>query len=152
MKAIGKRQMAWRCLCGAGLFLGATGVVAKAESAADQLKQAVQLFDQGQYEKAQELLLALDQGKLNADQRKQRDEYADKVTVAINQSKKAAQDLEDGHRLYDGNRLAEAAKKYRSIEGNPFATPAQKQEARRRLALIQEKRRLAGASETTTRP
>lgn len=128
--------------------MGATSVLAAAEASNEQLKKAVQLFDQGQYEQSQELLLGLDQGKLSDDEKKQRDEYADKVTVAINQSKKAQQDLDDGNSLYDGNKLNEAAKKYRAVQTNKYAAPAQKQEAERRLALIQEKRRLSESTET----
>jgi len=149
LKSADKPRLAWQTLCGFMLLLGTFVVPAVAQTATEQLKEAIQLFDQGQYDKAQELLLAIDQDKLNDGDKKQRDDYVDKVTSAINLSKKAQQDLDDGNQAFDANRLDEAAKKYQSVLKNNYASKKQKEEAERRQALIQEKQKIAPKAETS---
>ena len=110
---------------------------------------------QGKYQQAQEALLQVDRDKLPADRKGQRDELAEEITTAVNQSGKASQNLDDAAAAWDKKDLATAEKLYQAVVDNKYASEAQKQKAAEGLALIKKQRELAGKIETpkaATRP
>src|SRR5207244_2215233 len=100
-----------------------------AATPADQLDQAVQQFQKGDYQQARRTLLDLDTGKLTDEQSERRSELLEEVSAAINQSNRARQNLDDGDKAFDAHDDAAAEKLYNAVIDNSYASPAQKQRA-----------------------
>jgi len=69
------------------------GYPALAATPAQQLDEAAELFNQGQYEQAKRILLEINRDQLTDEQKQRRDELVGEVEPAINQSAKARQNL-----------------------------------------------------------
>ena len=82
----------WTAALMVGVCMAASALAA---TPSQLLDKAVGLFREGKYQQAQETLLEIDRDKLPADRRDQRDELAEEITTAVNQSGKATQNLED---------------------------------------------------------
>jgi type II secretory pathway component GspD/PulD (secretin)/tetratricopeptide (TPR) repeat protein len=61
----------------------------------DALAKAIELFEAGDYFAAQEILTGIDRSKLGKKDQQRRDEYINRVHVAVTMSEKAMRDLED---------------------------------------------------------
>ncbi|MCH7839916.1 MAG: hypothetical protein IID38_06740, partial [Planctomycetes bacterium] len=59
------------------------------------LKEAIELFDGGDYLASQELLLGIDRSGLTRTEQSARDDYLTRVQVALTMYEKALRDLED---------------------------------------------------------
>jgi general secretion pathway protein D len=68
-------------------------VIADEES--NRLGRAIELFDAGEYLDAQELLLGLDRSRLSKGDQARRDDYLNRVSVALRMAEKAFRDMED---------------------------------------------------------
>ena len=101
---------------------------------ADTLKNAVDLFNQGNYVAAQEALVAIDRASLAADDQKLRDDYLARSQVAIMMSEKAGRDLEDADTaLADGDK-DEARRLLDNVIANEYATSGHRRVANDRLS------------------
>ena len=109
------------------------------------LDEALKQFREGKYERAQETLLGVETDKLTEERQRQREELAEEVAAAVNQSNKAAQDLEDAAKAFESRKVATAEERYQAVVRNAYATAAQKKRAGEGLALIKEQRELEGA-------
>jgi type II secretory pathway component GspD/PulD (secretin)/tetratricopeptide (TPR) repeat protein len=80
------------------LVLAGFGLVAAPARAGDEekaLAKAVELFAEGDYLTAQEILVGIDRSKLNKRDQQTRDDYLNRVHVAVTMTEKAMRDLED---------------------------------------------------------
>ncbi|MFQ6048418.1 MAG: hypothetical protein ACE5K7_03545 [Phycisphaerae bacterium] len=118
-----------------------------AGSPEQQLSKAIQLFEHGQYAKAHELLVNIDRAKLPEPKRAQRDDYLEKARIAKNAFAKAVQDKNDADAAFKAGQFDKAERFYRQVLANDYATETMKTNARQRLAVIAEKRKLQAAVE-----
>jgi len=114
-----------------------------AATPSEQLEQSQRLFEQGKYGEAKDLLLKIAPSALTDEQTQKRNEMVEEVRVAINQSNKAQQDLADADKAFSTSDRVTAAKLYRGILNNNYASAAQKKRAREGLAWIDRQRMLA---------
>lgn len=135
-------------VCWAGWAWSATPV--------EQLEQAVSLFRQGQYEKCQEVLLAIDRDKLDDTQKQRRDELIEEVGTAVNHAAKARQNLEDADKAAKAGDRATAQPLYRAVLDNNFASADQKKAAQTGLDRIGKQQdldsKLSGSTTAATQP
>lgn len=130
-----------RCVLSAFL-VGLLSALCLAQTAAETLDRAAQLFEDGQFEESRSLLMQIEPNQLTADQNRQRGELIEEVAVAINQSNKARRDLRDAESaLEDGDR-SRAAGLFRAVQNNTYATQDQKARARNGLATLSRQREL----------
>ncbi len=94
---------------------------ALAQNEGANLDRAIKLFDEGNYLDSQELLVGIDRGKLTAKQQTTRDDYLNRVQVAVNMSEKAARDLEDAETALSENEKDKAAKLVAAVQANEYA-------------------------------
>ena len=88
---------------------------------ADTLQQAIQLFEQGSYDDAHELLLGIDRDKLNDEQKTLRDDYLGRAEVAGNMYGKALRDFEDAETAIEVGDMDDARASSRLFW--PMSTP-----------------------------
>ncbi len=110
--------------------------------ASEKLDEAARLYGEQAYQQAQAILLELDRDQLTAEEKQKRDELVEQVRIAIHQSNKARQNLDDGEKAFAAGENEAAAGFYRAVGENAFATAAQKRQAREGLASIAKKRDL----------
>ncbi|MFQ5490100.1 MAG: hypothetical protein ACE5GE_05195 [Phycisphaerae bacterium] len=91
---------------------------------AEDLNQAIQQFQEGNYLSAQQLLLDIDPDGLTDAQRVQRDNYVDRVQVALSMVEKAANDLEDAEQAVADHRLDEGQALAKGVLANEYAKQA----------------------------
>ncbi len=142
----------WMAALMVGVCMAASALAA---GPSELLDKAVSLFREGKYQQAQETLLEIDREKLPADRRDQRDELAEEITTAVNQSGKATQNLEDAVAAQARKDFNTAEKLYQAVIDNKYAGDAQKRKAAEGLELVKKQRELAGkveAPKVTTRP
>lgn len=111
---------------GLALVLAAAWMPCQTVSAGNQddakaLAEGVRLFEEGQYQAAQEVLLGIDRSKLNAEQQKTRDHYLNQVNVALTMSEKAHRDLEDAGIAVDEGDREEAKRLLARVLDNQYA-------------------------------
>jgi len=100
-------------------FLNVSSVVAEEEAAI--LDRAVQRFESGDYVAAQELIVGIDRAKLNPKQQAVRDDYLNRIQVAIIMSDKAIRDLEDAETAIAENEPNKAEKLLDEVLSNTYA-------------------------------
>jgi type II secretory pathway component GspD/PulD (secretin)/tetratricopeptide (TPR) repeat protein len=127
------RSMLTAC---AGLCLLVVVSSAFADNASDQLDQAVELFEQGQYTAAQEVLVKIDPLDLDDAHRAVRDEYVDRTRVAITMVDKAELDFERADTAIQNENFAAARTALQSVLDNEYATRAQREDAQQQLKDI----------------
>ena len=128
----------WWIACIGAVIMTASALAAPA----DQLEEAVSLYNEGKYQQSQERLLDVDRDALSDEQKKQRDELVEAVRTAINQSSKAAQNLADGDTAYAEGDRKKAEHAYRAVLNNTFATSTQKKRAQEGLGLLAKQQSL----------
>lgn len=120
---------------------------ARAADDAESLRQAVELYNQGEYLEAQEILAGIDRSKLNEDDQALRDEYLDRTRVAISMAEKAGRDLEDAELAAESaqastdpavkeQELASARRLLETVLANEYAPPAMRNAAVARLRAL----------------
>jgi general secretion pathway protein D len=110
--------------------------MARAGDEAETLNRAIQLFEQGEYLSAQELLLGIDRNKLNKSQQAQRDDCLNRVQVALIMSEKALRDAEDAETAVAAGEMDRARLLLEGIQANPYAKQEFKQAAAARLRQL----------------
>lgn len=81
-------------ICLAGCLFGVTPL-AHAQNESESLTRAITLFEEGRYLDAQEVLVAINRDNLTAEEQTVRDDYLNRLQVAITMYEKALRDLED---------------------------------------------------------
>lgn len=112
--------------------LNVAPVVAQEEAAA--LDRSIKLFEGGDYLAAQELIVGIDRAKLNPKQQTIRDDYLNRIQVAITMSEKAVRDLEDAETAIAENERDKAEKLLAGVLANEYAP----QGARRSATTLQQ--------------
>lgn len=109
-------------------------VPAAAEDEAATLERAVKLFENGDYLAAQELIVGVDRAKLSPKQQSARDDYLNRIQVAITMSEKAVRDLEDAETAIAEHERDKADKLLAGVLANEYAP----QGARRSATSLQQ--------------
>jgi len=112
---------------------------AAAQQEAATLDRAIKLFDSGDYLTAQEVIVGIDRSKLNPKQQGTRDDYLNRIQVAVTMSEKAVRDLEDAETAAAEHERAKAEKLLAGVLANEYAP----QGARRSATTLQENLKLA---------
>lgn len=115
--------------------------VAIAQSAADELARGIELFEQGRYADAQQVLLTIDPDALTDEQRQTRDRYVDEVRLAVNLSNRARQDFDEAQRALKDKDYARANVLFASVIRNQYAGESLKS------AAVQGQAQVAAARE-----
>lgn len=111
------------------------------------LDRAITLFEDGEYLAAQEVLSAIDRGKLNARRQALRDDYLNRIQVAITMYEKALRDLEDAEMAITDQDLDQAKNLLRRVLSNEYAAHPVQQAAEAKLREINSE---APAKQPTT--
>ncbi len=118
----------------AGFFVF-TPAVAADEAAT--LERAIAVFNEGDYLAAQEMLVGIDRSKLNATQQAQRDDYLNRVQVAIMMSEKALRELEDAETAMAEDEVEQSLELLESVLANEYAPEAVRRSASAHLRDLQ---------------
>lgn len=114
-------------------FLPLSPGLAYGQNESDSLARAIGLFENGQYLDAQEILVGIDRQKLSAEEQTIRDDYLNRVQVAITMYEKALRDLEDAETaLSDGDKEA-ARRLLEAVLDNEYAAEALRRAAQNHL-------------------
>ncbi len=106
----------------AGCLLGLAGLpVARGQEASASLRQAVELFENGDYLASQRALTSIDRNQLSPDEQKTRDDYLNRVQVAQTMYEKALRDLEDAETAISGGENARARMMLQRVLDNEYA-------------------------------
>ncbi len=132
-------------LAGVAALLLVTPAVAQDDAQA--LDQAIQLFDRGDYLAAQELLLGIDREKLDEQQRSLRDDYVDRVQVAITLYEKALRDLEDAETAIADRERERAEQLLNAVLSNEYAAEVLRRAAEAHLRDLAAPAPAAGGTE-----
>jgi len=128
---------------GALVMVAGTVVLAQDDQATEALNRGIQLFEEGQYQLAQEVLLDVDRNNLNAAQQTLRDEYVERSQVAVTMAEKATQDVEDCEVAIAGGDLSSAEERCQDVLDNEFASPVLRESAMAGLQRVEDLRREA---------
>ncbi|MFH0983496.1 MAG: hypothetical protein V2A79_18410 [Planctomycetota bacterium] len=109
---------------------------AVADEAAQALQKGIALFDEGKYLAAQEALLAIQRDALEEEDRALRDEYLERVSVAIHMQDKARQDLETAQGALATDHFDKAREWFESVLGNEYAPATLRKAAEEGLAEV----------------
>jgi len=105
---------------------------------ADRLQRAVKLFDDADYLGSQELLLSIDRSKLTKAQQDQRDDYLNRVQVALTMAEKALRDTEDAETAILAKEFDRAELLLQGVLSNSYAPQDLRQSATARLRDVAE--------------
>lgn len=106
---------------------------ARAQEASTVLRQAVELFENGDYLAAQRALTSIDRNQLSTEEQQTRDDYLNRVQVAQTMYEKALRDLEDAETAISGGEHARARMMLQRVLDNEYAAPSLKNAARAHL-------------------
>ena len=115
-------------------WMAAAPVLAQNETA--DLDRAIQLYDQGDYLSAQELLIRIDRSKLSAQRQAVRDNYLSRIQVAITMKEKALRDLEDAETALSEDERDQARKLLERVTANKYAPESVLRSARTHLRSL----------------
>lgn len=115
------------------LLLLAPLPAARAADPAADLDRAVKLFDEGNYVESQQVLVGIDRSKLNASQQGRRDDYLNRVQVAISMQEKAVRDLEDADVALKEGEKDRATRLLESVIANEYAGDTLRKAAKAKL-------------------
>lgn len=138
-----------RICSGVSLLVGLL-LVPSAAAQNKALADAIKLFEQQQYQAAQEALLAIDRNALSETERVRLDDLLRKAPEAIKGSEKAAQDLAAGDQAYEAGNWEEAERFYHAAAENPYASAYVQSYAALQCERIAEKEKLAEAAKSAT--
>ncbi|GAG37285.1 unnamed protein product, partial [marine sediment metagenome] len=131
------------------LFLTSPAV---AQDEARALDQAIQLFDHGDYVAAQEVLIGIDRSKLTGKQQVRRDDYLNRVQVAMTMYEKALRDLEDAETAIAEAELDRAEHLLNAVLANEYAAEALRRAATTHLNELKQRQSPARTAETEGTP
>lgn len=115
------------------------GYVAAAQEEAAALDKSIKLFEQGDYLAAQSALLAIDRDKLGPREQSIRDDYVNRIQVALQMSEKALRDLEDAETAAASNEVGKASKLAQGVIDNEYApVPVRKKAADLQKSMSQK--------------
>lgn len=118
----------------AGFIMAAAGLPAvRGQEASARLRQAVELFENGDYLAAQRALNAIDRNQLSADEQKTRDEFVNRVQTAQTMYEKALRDLEDAETAISGGEHARARMMLQRVLDNEYAAESLRRAAKAHL-------------------
>ncbi len=120
------------------LWMGAAALAGPAE---DALDKGLGLFDAGKYLEAQQVLLEIDPSALSDEDRGRRDEYLERLQVALAMVDKANKDLEDGEKALAGGDLDTAEEYLQGVLDNEYAAPSLRASAEGLLQELVERRK-----------
>ncbi len=89
----------------------------------DALHRSVAMFEAGEYFAAQELLVSVDRSQLSRADQMRRDEYLNRVQVAITMQEKGVRDLEDAQTALASDDHAAATRLLRGVLANDYVSP-----------------------------
>jgi type II secretory pathway component GspD/PulD (secretin) len=127
-------QAAWLGLC------LALPVRAETETAAQALQKAITLFDEANYLAAQETLLRLDRDALTDKERALRDDYVERVGVAVKAVDKAKQDVERAQAALAADQFDTATSFFEGVLDNEYAPASVRQAADEGLREVAARR------------
>ncbi len=110
--------------------------IAQDEAAA--LEQAIELFNQADYVAAQEVLVAIDRAALSGEQQAVRDEYLNRVQVAINMAEKALREFENGQTAMEEGERDRAVELFERVLANEYADEALRRSASMHLRGLRD--------------
>lgn len=102
---------------------------ALAQDESATLDKGIKLFEQGDYLGAQQTLAGIDRSKLDAKQQATRDDYLNRIQIAINMSEKAVRDLEDAETALADKDAAKAERLVGVVLANEYASEAVRKSA-----------------------
>ncbi len=117
---------------------------------AEALKQAIHLFEAGDYLAAQEILAGIDRDKLAGPQQRQRDDYLERVQVALRMSEKAIRDLEDAETAVEEGEYVAAHALLQNVLDNEYAPGAVRRKAEDDQRDLKERIAASRKEATTT--
>ena len=103
------------------------------------LKEAIELFDGGDYLASQELLLGIDRSGLTRTEQSARDDYLTRVQVALTMYEKALRDLEDAETALAEAEHDRAASLLNAVITNEYAAEQIRRSARAHLRNLTER-------------
>jgi general secretion pathway protein D len=121
------------------LVTALVGSPAVAQDEPQALDRAIQLFEQGDYLASQELLLGIDRAKLTSKQQASRDDYLNRVQVAITMYEKALRDLEDAETAIAEGELDRAEHLLEGVLSNEYAAEAVRRSATAHLRDLKDR-------------
>lgn len=130
------------------VFMGGTITPTLAQES-QALDRAITLFEDGEYLASQEVLSTIDRNKLNNRQQALRDDYLNRVQVAITMYEKALRDLEDAEMAISDQAMDQAENLLRRVISNEYAAHPVRQSAE---AKLREIRGEAPVTQTSTPP
>lgn len=126
------------------LYLG-IAVPALANEAEEALRRGVELFDAGDYLAAQQALLAIDRDDLSEADGARRDDYLERIQVALTMLEKASKDYEDGEQALTNGDLDRAEARLNEVLANEYAPQALRSSTVQLLRKVAEQRDIATA-------
>ena len=127
------RNFAGFAVCFILPMLCLTAAPVHADDEADTLRRAIALFEDGKYLAAQELLLSVDRAKLAAKARARRDDYLNRIQVAVTMEDKALRDLEDAETAISDGQAQRARHLLGAVLSNDYAAQPLRTAARAKL-------------------
>ncbi len=104
----------------------------------DALVKAIQLFEEGDYIGAQEILVGIDREQLTAEEQSLRDDYLERVKVAVTMAEKAGRDLEDAETAIASGEKEQALKLLNQVLTNEYAHAGVRRSAEAMLRELKE--------------
>ncbi len=108
-----------------------------AQDEASALEQAIRLFNEGDYLAAQSTLANIDRSGLNSGDQDRRDDYLNRVQVAITLSEKAVRDLEDAETALSEGEPGQAQLLLEGVLSNEYAAEAVRRSTEAHLRDLQ---------------
>lgn len=120
------------------VFFGGIRPPSAAADDASELQRAIKLYDGGDYVAAQETLVGINRDKLSRKQQQTRDDYLNRVQVAIRMSEKAIRDLEDAETAVAEGEKDRAVVLLDGVLTNAYAAEAVREAARAKMRELQD--------------
>lgn len=134
------------------LSLSATSFANTAAEPAADLDRAIKLFDESNYVEAQQVLVGIDRSKLNANNQARRDDYLNRVGVAITMQEKAVRDLEDAELAISNNEKDKGVRLLESVIANEYSGEALRRAAKMKLNDVKGAAPEAGGAAKNEQP
>ncbi len=124
-----------------GIVLGSLVLVvpASANDDSDSLARSIALFEKGEYLPAQEALTAIDRSKLSPADQARRDDYLNRIQVAITMEDKSLRDLEDAETAAQDGATDRARELLQTVLANEYTPKDIRTVAQSRLRELNRK-------------
>lgn len=118
-----------------------------AQDASSSLENAIKLFEEGEYQRAQEALVGVNPAKLSEDDKVVRSDYLTRVQVAITMHERALRDLEDAETAISDEAPDHARRMLQRVVANEYAAAAVRRAAADHLRILESR---AGNAKATS--